>query len=1318
MYHTDYETNGQTYMRLHYETVVKQVVGAVAHLSISSSTHGACTEAPVKSSLAIYRSFGGSTLHCAVLLLAIFSSHPVFSEEVSKFTSAPVDIQDRFETDTRSNYRIGGGVEWSQAKLKIPKGGGLAFVKTIEPEFRCEFDFWPTAKADGENCSSRFDAVISGHQLAIVVNRVQQKGQLLRQVLIAEIQPQPNSPDPKVTELTHSSVFSINGDVERWALKYKNGVVRLSLESETVAVTYASMCTAWCNAISISQSDGNVELSRFELHGREAGYSPEQRELYEKTNAMHVDAEKAKAAGDIRLAAQTEDQRIPLLEQAFGPDDVSIAMAHEWIGGLADSTNHWQAAKDRFEKASKVFAAALGPDHPYSYVINVRVGRALAELGEVDDAAKLATPAAISYFRLAQKGANYNDVFFMLQTILHKQAERRLESADYDGYVKCCQQIADLSTAIRGPKDAITKMYENDLTNAKRIAEAPADKQQKLAELILSATRVKDARAQDSPAVAEQKVDQLLADSRKLLGDDDPITGEMLLWACGPKFDKGDFGRATALAEEAVALRKKLYGEKDSRYAIAEGLLASTYSPLERYKDAAPLFKHALQTLSDNGEARDVDYARIQLEYGRHLIRIGEFKAAEEQLTGCLKIYSELGRSSDANAMKACERLVSVYRTLSEQAKCDQMLEFEKQLMQQAQGDVRATKIEIMLQDASNLFFKRQYDESIKKFQEAASQIEALNGKRNRGYEAVLASMIEVYVAAQDDKSAAKMFDELLEFERQKRESLFETYSPRQQFAQSATDRYWLNRLMTVATNHLISDEDAYSHLLGIKGAVTVYQRRSHLAASRPELKDLEKRRQDVASQLSALLAHDVTPEAAHKGEQLLAERDSIDRDMSAKSAAYRQVSEKITPQQIRDLLPANVAIVDYVEFERPPNWLEQVLKGGMQPQLAVFVVTKKDGPKLVNLGSSAEIETAFLDWLRAISREKTNLGDSFDPKLELETDRLGARVRELIWDPIAGQLSDADTVVISPDGVLLACPFSALPMDAKPTYLIEQKALSQIGAVALLPELLRRKADTSPAKLLVVGGVNYDLNTAKTAAADTATPLRIGFDKLPRSGEKIVELYKKQFSKGTVRELTGDDASEPNIRAALPGTSTIHLATHGFSVPFSVLQGTHNTGSKHPAIDPLIAGIALAGANRGVSQDDAADGILWASEISTLNLDGTDLVTLLACETALGDMVPGEGMQGCQRALTVAGAQSSLTSTWSVMVGPAELVMDRFYDNLWTKKQTKAQALQQATQFLLRNVDWKRGRKASDGVPHRCPPWLWSSWIVSGDWR
>ena len=149
-----------------------------------------------------------------------------------------------------------------------------------------------------------------------------------------------------------------------------------------------------------------------------------------------------------------------------------------------------------------------------------------------------------------------------------------------------------------------------------------------------------------------------------------------------------------------------------------------------------------------------------------------------------------------------------------------------------------------------------------------------------------------------------------------------------------------------------------------------------------------------------------------------------------------------------------------------------------------------------------------------------------------------------------------------------------------------------------------------------------------------------------------------------------------------------------------------------------------LAGANVGpASADD--DGLLTALEVSSLDLSRVDLAVLSACETNLGKVLEGEGVLGLQRAFQAAGVKTTITSYWQVADEPTRVLMERFYGNLWAKKQPALSALREAQLWMLKegrtHPGIKRGAERDDlpapEMDGRMPAYYWAAFTLSGQW-
>jgi CHAT domain-containing protein len=135
----------------------------------------------------------------------------------------------------------------------------------------------------------------------------------------------------------------------------------------------------------------------------------------------------------------------------------------------------------------------------------------------------------------------------------------------------------------------------------------------------------------------------------------------------------------------------------------------------------------------------------------------------------------------------------------------------------------------------------------------------------------------------------------------------------------------------------------------------------------------------------------------------------------------------------------------------------------------------------------------------------------------------------------------------------------------------------------------------------------------------------------------------------------------------------------------------------------PLLrSGLALAGANRSKSGDD--DGVLTAREAAGLDLSGTKLVMLSACDTGGGDAKNGEGVQGLRRALVLAGSESQVMSLWPVSDESMKELMIPYYKAL-QQGQERSEGLRQVQLRMLRE------RKE---LRH---PFYWAMFVQSGEW-
>ncbi len=186
---------------------------------------------------------------------------------------------------------------------------------------------------------------------------------------------------------------------------------------------------------------------------------------------------------------------------------------------------------------------------------------------------------------------------------------------------------------------------------------------------------------------------------------------------------------------------------------------------------------------------------------------------------------------------------------------------------------------------------------------------------------------------------------------------------------------------------------------------------------------------------------------------------------------------------------------------------------------------------------------------------------------------------------------------------------------------------------------------------------------------------------------------------------LTGTNATEAALKQ-VAAPKILHIATPGFFLTDNAAEAnvkdTRSINAKAKIENPLLrSGLALAGAN--LHKSDNEDGILTALEVSGLNLWGTKLVTLSACDTGIGEVKNGEGVYGLRRAFVLAGTESLVMSLWPVSDFVTRELMTGYYKGL-QQGQGRGEALRQVQLQMMKS---KRHEH----------PFFWASFIQSGKW-
>jgi CHAT domain-containing protein len=311
----------------------------------------------------------------------------------------------------------------------------------------------------------------------------------------------------------------------------------------------------------------------------------------------------------------------------------------------------------------------------------------------------------------------------------------------------------------------------------------------------------------------------------------------------------------------------------------------------------------------------------------------------------------------------------------------------------------------------------------------------------------------------------------------------------------------------------------------------------------------------------------------------------------------------------------------------------------------------------------------------------------------------------ETLMQPLRAAIGNATHLLISPDGPLNLMPFEVL-RDERGRYAVERYAISYLTSGRdLLRMQVPRMSRSGPV-------VVADPAFGDAAAAAASPRIRAATTEARRSVTSADDFTAVYFAPlaGTAREARTIGALFPDARLLTQSNATkraltevtapsiLHIATHAFFIRAAAATGATTAGLENPL---LRSGLALSGANRRA--DGARDGILTALEAANLNLWGTKLVALSACDTGVGEVRDGEGVYGLRRAFVLAGAETLVMSLWPVSDTVTRELMSGYYRRLRSGL-GRGEALRATELAMLARSD-------------RRHPFYWASFIQAGEW-
>ncbi|GAB6906667.1 hypothetical protein JCM12296A_25030 [Desulfosarcina cetonica] len=1047
---------------------------------------------------------------------------------------------------------------------------------------------------------------------------------------------------------------------------------------------------------------------------------------------LHLDIEEFDKAGPHILRA------LSIGEEIFGPEHPLVADSLNYLGRFQYARKEYDASISTNKRALAIREKFLGPDHP-------DVGLSLNNLAlpycglEQYETAKQLFLRALS-IREKAFGEYHPNLLVMLQNAgwVHEML------GDYSSAVTLCERELAINEQLHGPESIEV-----------------ATTRKELAGLYFYLGDVEK---------AETLLKETLRIFERKLGPDHLRVASNLSYLAFLCQSKGDYSQSEKLYKRAIVIGEKHYETDPTNLGAALSNLASLYSDMGQYEKAESKYRKSLSITEKALGAEHTQVAVILNNMGRLFTNLADDKEAESIFLRALAIWEKALGPDHPNVATTLDNLAMLYESSGEYKKAEPLYQRSLRIRETLFGSKHPNVAKTLNNLASLYSFLGEYEKSIHLYQRALDAKAETIGTDNASYANSLHNIAVVYLKQGKYEKAEPLYKKALDIwikaygpnhpdvssgygnlsqlyaEMGKSQQAYDYamrsleidnklidqvvgFTSEGQKLQFVASNNWglhycLNLVSQRYSQDPVKQKEVFSAWLKRKGTVLDVQKRfqeASITAGNDEAARLFEKLNGLRAELSRLV---FSPSGTNvdgyrqQKEALEAERDRLEAQLSriSKPFALKQNTTKADSERVLNALPPGTAMVDYARID------SEVFDstGKVPARYVAFILCagKGNAVEMADLGEADKVDgliTKYKKQLTAGGNGRVN--DAMSTSRELYG---------LIFGPILNHLEAVKTIYISPDGNLNLLPFEVL-QKSNGKFLVEDYTFNYLSAGRDLLGF----TDNQPSneKCLLIGAPDFELAYSKKSAIDEAPFAKRSADLGELTFVPLPHAKAELDAIGTILGpdqsaiYTGKDALEETLLDA-DHPSIIHLATHGFFLSDQELPGTGRgfqmaelatlSEQSHSQImvdieNPLLrSGVLLAGAKRSWTNGSNGhyDGFATAEEILGMNLHGTDMVVLSACDTGLGEVRSGEGVFGLRRAFTQAGAKSLVMSLWKVPDLETKELMVQFYRNIKSGTMNRCQALRDA---ILKEKEIVRQRYGHDD------PRYWGAFVFMG---
>ncbi|MEM8719516.1 MAG: tetratricopeptide repeat protein [Cyanobacteria bacterium P01_G01_bin.39] len=801
--------------------------------------------------------------------------------------------------------------------------------------------------------------------------------------------------------------------------------------------------------------------------------------------------------------------------------------------------------------------------------------------------------------------------------------------------------------------------------------------------------------AQGKYSEAEVNYIDALTITRKQQGNNNLDTAISLNNLAALYVNQGKYTKAEPLYREALEIKSSIAGENDLEYATSQNNLAQLYYYLGRYSEAESLYQRSLKINIDQLGAEHPDTIISVNNLAAVFEKQGSYEEAKVRYQKVLAFRKKrLGDNHLATAT-AMNNLAGLYRLQSNYKDALSLYQKALAIREEQLGDNHPDTATSINNLASLYRLQGNYDQALPLYQKSLAIREEQLSNNHPDLGVSLNNLATIYWTRGDAEQAIKLLKRGLEIEENNLSNNLIAGSEQQKLDYVDTISGTSNSI--IAWNLELESPNAEITNLALK---TVLQRKGRiLDFLHSSIQTLYQQTEDSSIKLlldelivlktqysqlffnpDKLKSDSNNPKKSLKN--LETEIEELEGKLSILTSQFNQSSTDFSLSKIQKLIPNNSVLVELIKYT-PVNYQANISNRFGSARYAAYILQSQNDAVVIDLGEAEIIE-------RATSKFRSNLQNQYSGEKQLKD--TGRELDKLLMKPIRQLLGDQTNILISPDGVLNLIPFEAL-VDENNQYLVENFNFTYLTSGRDLLRIATENRLTFQQPGTIMGDPLYNSEGQSVSQTRTFDVSQQIFDRLDETAIEAEAIFAEfpDANKPLIRSFATENALKQVTQPQF-----LHLATHGFFI--------NKKENKDASIqeNPLLrSGLVFAGVKKGKSAGD--DGILTALEATTLDLRGTQLVVLSACDTGVGEVSTGEGIYGLRRAFVLAGSESQVISLWKVDDTATRELMVNYYRRL-KNNEGRSLALHEVQREMLKSKDYQH-------------PYYWAGFISSGDW-